>query len=483
MFDGVSITNDTASELTPFNGLNESLVSSFQEHDNVNNYIPEPDFAPLAAAVASEEFDTLLRTKTLKSTSALLNDYLKRTFEAFLSKFHEIDGDILPIELRTQRSQKLFDLFENLRTDCLELVMDFLDDRLVQDRESYLQMKSKILKTLHDARDMFSIYRRNLDIAVDERKLEFERVLKMKYDAEMQRQLSINIDELILLRFQSSCFQTLQEDKLEEIASLEAEIQNHLKSIETLKAEHIVDLQKLKVYHQEQRDILKSEMLLNANKGFDDISTDDEREEEVEEFVSKTIEPCIQCEDMRNQISELQISIRLLESSLAEKSKKNVREHHTNKNKHIESSDHHIDDGSLVSGAQSTQNSVVTISGQKLKKVSSGHNNTNLSKSTTKHSRSKDSQQSSRTTRGISQSSHRSLARLGSAGGGNSGRISKGGSRMNSFQSDRSEMSRDSDEYSVGSEAITEGGFEIESLSTANIAKLTSKQRSNSNKQ
>ena len=79
-------------------------------------------------------------------------------------------------------------MFHELRKTTVSLVMDFLDERLVQDRQSYLEMKHMMVKELHTTREAAHLYLRRVREASFEKKRASVAVIRQQYREKLGRE-------------------------------------------------------------------------------------------------------------------------------------------------------------------------------------------------------------------------------------------------------------------------------------------------------
>jgi hypothetical protein len=141
--------------------------------------VPEPDFATLEGQLSTSfEFPAAMKAKTLYAMQTLIDDYVHRTLDRALD-----DAALTP-----HSRAGVEPVFHELRKTTVSLVMDFLDERLVQDRQSYLEMKHMMVKELHTTREAAHLYLRRVREASFEKKRASVAVIRQQYREKLGRE-------------------------------------------------------------------------------------------------------------------------------------------------------------------------------------------------------------------------------------------------------------------------------------------------------
>ena len=281
--------------------------------------LAEPDFTDLEALLNSQDFSSTnmhagsMKSKTMSSIIGLLDSYIQRTFAAFQSNLKSSSSAInttatadvstlyepgaAPPTITDADRPVLDEILSNLRKDIMHLVTDFLDDRLIQDRESFLHLKRTLLKEIHTARDTTHHYLKRVRDTTMAKKKETVMLIRTQYREKLKKEkeaiagyvkrVTDNYDSLWALHAASKA----------DIDRLEALNRGLEGQIKFMTDDHAKQLAKLREECQERIEILQSQNLFN-NK----ILAEEEEEEEVE------IKPCEICDSLRQKVRILCLS-------------------------------------------------------------------------------------------------------------------------------------------------------------------------------
>ena len=263
--------------------------------------LDEPNLDPLQQLVDTQEFNDAMRTQTLSSMYTLLDNYMQRMLDPYLS----VDLSS-PLSLR--------ETFTKLRKEMMQLVIEFLDDRLVQDRESFLNMKKILVKEVHNARETTHLYLNAVELATNQKKFETVKLVQKGYQQLMERERTTISSEVQRLTTQYNSLFSLNEYSKKEVAHLEHTVTSLESKIIQMTESHHMELTKLQEHHQEELDIAKSEQLFLKR------AQDLEAGLLEDEFADKD-EPEIPCDNCREsydglskKIAELQAEIRMADA-------------------------------------------------------------------------------------------------------------------------------------------------------------------------
>ena len=271
--------------------------------------LAEPDFTDLEALLNDQDFGSsnmhggTMKSKTMSTIIGLLDSYIQRTFVAFQSNLNSstatnttdasIQGVTTTIITDADKSH-LDEVLANLRKNIMHLVTDFLDDRLVQDRESFLHLKRTLLKEIHTARDTTHHYLKRVRDTVMAKKKETVMLIRNQYReklkkekdaiAEYVKRVTDNYDSLWALHAASQA-------DIDRLEALNRGLENQIKFMID---DHAKQLSKVREECQERIEIFQSQNLFN-NKVLVE-------EEEVE------IKPCEICDTLRHKVTILGFS-------------------------------------------------------------------------------------------------------------------------------------------------------------------------------
>ena len=274
--------------------------------------LAEPDFTDLEALLTSQDFSSInmhggsMKSKTMSSIIGLLDSYIQRTFAAFQSQLKSstainttatADASIRyeSIPTITDADRPVLDeILSSLRKDIMHLVTEFLDDRLIQDRESFLHLKRTLLKEIHTARDTTHHYLKRVRDTTMAKKKETVMLIRTQYREKLKKEkdaiagyvkrVTENYDSLWALHAASQA-------DIDRLETLNRGLESQIKFMTD---DHAKQLTKLQEECQERIEIFQSQNLFN--------STALVEEEEVE------TKPCEICDSLREKVRNLCVS-------------------------------------------------------------------------------------------------------------------------------------------------------------------------------
>ena len=263
--------------------------------------LDEPNLDSLQQLVDTQEFNETMRTQTLTSMYTLLDSYMKRMLDPYLS-----------IDINSPMTLK--ETFVTMRKEMMRLVIEFLDDRLVQDRESFLSMKKVLIKEVHNARETTHLYLHAMELATNQKKFESVSLVQKNYQQLMERERVSISSEVQRLTTQYNSLFTLNEYTKKELTKLEDTVTSLESRIIQMTESHHIELSKLQEHHQEQLDIAKSEQIfLKRAQDMEAGLLEDEFADKEED-----IPPCDNCREaydaLAKKVAELQAEIRMADA-------------------------------------------------------------------------------------------------------------------------------------------------------------------------
>ena len=261
-----------------------------------------PDFLSTEQMLESQEFNYSLKARTLVSMGGLLEDYIRRMFGVFLSTYDQ------PTATQMQ------DMLESLRKGSMKIIMEFLDNRLIQDRESFLTMKRALVKEVQVARDTSHLFMNTLEVSTTQKKVESVNLLQREYRVAVEKEKVGVKDEMKRLISSYDTLWNLRLTDRTEIAKLEATIVQLEKSILEMSEQHRNVIAKLIEDHQEAMDIARNDhvFLKRAQDGtLGDESSDDEKDEDSR--------LCASCDKLKVKVAELETQLRIADAVYAMK--------------------------------------------------------------------------------------------------------------------------------------------------------------------
>ena len=277
------------------------LEEAFTETDMTYVDLDEPDLGSVQQLVDAQEFNDAMRTQTLTSMYTLLDSYMQRMLAPYLS-----------VDINSPMTLK--DTFTKMRKEMMQLVIEFLDDRLVQDRESFLSMKKVLVKEVHNARETTHLYLNAVELAANQKKFESVSLVKKNYHQLMERERGVISTEVQRLTSQYDSLFALNEYTNMEMTKLEDTVTSLESRIIQMTESHHMELTKLLEHHQEQLDIAKSEQIfLKRAQDMEAGLLEDEFADKEED-----IPPCDNCKEaydaLAKKIAELQAEIRMADA-------------------------------------------------------------------------------------------------------------------------------------------------------------------------
>ena len=275
----------------------------------------EPDLSEALELMNSQDFSTSLKQHTLDSMGRLLDDYIRRTFDAFLAT-----APAPPASSSSSRSSAslvvatakhppaLAGMLDGLRQEAVQLVMEFLDNRVGQDRESFLSMKRALVKEVHNAREVTHLFLHSLEQATTQKKLESVALMQKEYEAALDREKAALGDSIARLSSSYDTLWTLREISKKDIESLEGTIKVLKAESEQDREAHEKKVKKMKEDYREALDVAKNEQIFlkRAQDGTLNGDSDDDEDGEPEP------EPvCESCEALREKLAVAETELRI----------------------------------------------------------------------------------------------------------------------------------------------------------------------------
>ena len=311
----------------------------------------DKDLKTLENLILSRDFDTSVAT--LNKTSNLIDDHLHKAFDTFEKKLisvdsannglifvEETDKDIIEknkywctetntVKRQLTNQEYMHDMLCTLRLQIVKDVINFVDDRLVADRNAFRHVKKRIVKQLSVTRDSSALYRHTVDVSMSNRLAESIREMKNEYNLELlyeNRAISYELQTL------QSTYETLwlvHQDSIHEIAENDATIailntnlENSMNTAASLrstlavmKERHEEEVKKLskevrrisKVIRQQSFEILP---VISTSGGDSDDSDSPSSSIVISNTGKKISAPrviqCRECETMAAQVKELE---------------------------------------------------------------------------------------------------------------------------------------------------------------------------------
>ena len=269
----------------------------------------EPDLSDAMATMHSQDFSTSLKQRTLSSMGRLLDDYIRRTFDAFLatapvvaapppsSSSSRYSSSSSSSSSTAAKPPALAGMLDGLRQEAVKLVMEFLDDRVGQDRESFLSMKRTLVKEVHNAREVTHLFLSSLEQATTQKKLESVALMQKEYGAALEREKAALGDSITRLSSSYDTLWTLHEISKKDNATLDATVKRLETELEHERDTHEKKVKKLKEDYREALDVAKNEQIFLKRAQDGTLHGDSDDEEDGGEPQPEPV--CESCEKLR----------------------------------------------------------------------------------------------------------------------------------------------------------------------------------------
>jgi hypothetical protein len=291
---------------------------------------------------------------TLISTVSLINDNLTQAFDSFLLRLEipdKLSKDIKSIEVEhegidrskswnkngdsfeVKNSVHLVAMFDKLKKTVVEYVTNILDDRLVANRTTLINVKKKIVEHLYIFRESSNLHRNFLETSMTHRLSESVRLMKESYKKDLVEENHILSENTVSLQSTYDTLWMVQEDSREQLQLFEETIlilndnmQTSLETAASLRGNIIM----MKERHEEQVEKLMRDALIKSVAKFESMSgrkIDSEgnslagsvcQELPADQTLTEVMErpACMECEILTGQVKELESALYASKCSL-----------------------------------------------------------------------------------------------------------------------------------------------------------------------